>query len=135
MGKEPIKTLAKKKRSVGLTVICAISIFVVYGYLNNKQHIELFNANKCYTIGKVTKFESLYKAGSGFVYEFNAKGKKYSGRHNRAIKNAPFQDKKFIVVYRCDNPEYSTILIFPRDFEAHNEIFPDSMKWVLPYSD
>lgn len=127
------KGIQGKNTNIVLTILLLTIILLVFGYYSNKQRYDKLNINKCYATGHISKFESRFRGGAGYLYEFTVNGKTYSDSYSYPDNNAPFDNKTFTVVYECNNPDNHALLIFKKDFEKYDEIFPDSMSWLIPY--
>ena len=124
-----------KSKNRIMTIVLLFIIIIVFGIIYNGQRADKLKINKCYAVGHVSKFESQFRGGAGYIYEFNAKGSKFTDRYSYSDNRAPFDNKNFIVVYECDNPKNNRLLIFEKDYKKYDEVFPDSMDWVTPYEE
>jgi hypothetical protein len=129
------KTRQKSAKTISaITVISFLVLLAAFGRWNSGREIENLKENKCYTIGKVRKFVSVPKGRHGYEYEFFVNGEKFESYFNCSRADRAFIDKKFRVVYQCDHPPNSSMLIFPSSFNLYNEVFPDSLSWVRQFA-
>lgn len=108
-------------------------IFIVFGYLNNTKHEDSIKKNKCYTFGRVTKYEYNYKSTKGYVYEFYINGKTNTDIYLFGSNGLPIINKIFPVVYDCNDPDNNALLVLPKNFADNDENFPDSLTWLKQY--
>lgn len=116
-----------------LLFAASICISITNAFYNAHRKKQKLVSHKCYTKAKIARFISRHKGLKGFEYEFSCDGKKYINEYPFPSSKVPFDNKTFVVVYECDNPDNNALLIFPEDFEAYHETFPDSLKWVQEY--
>lgn len=119
-----------KKKWVGFFIILLIMIFGLIG-----RKIYISNIKKCHNLGIATIIKiSTTRNLVGFVYEYNVNNKKYI-EISKYKSIANIIGKKFPVLYQCNNPHHSVLLITPKDFNDFGYEFPDSLNWVLPLID
>lgn len=110
----------------------------IYSSSNRRKQERLENME--YSNAMITGFLNDGKGQAGsIVYNYEIMGIAYQESRgsmnifsNKEIAKQ-FEGKYFPIVYDSLNPKNSTLLLIPSDFAAYNLIFPDSLKWVLPY--
>lgn len=116
-----------------IVIIGGIILLAFLARWNSQRAVDNRKNNKCYAIGRITRYVFIPKGRQGFEFEFFVDGSKYESYHFFPRDVGSFTNKKFPVVYECDNPSNSNMLIFPGDFRQNNEVFPDSLSWVRQY--
>ena len=120
-----------KKQHWVILLVFSLFVFCIW-YWGKKDYNDVV-ANKGITTGYILKYSS-GKGTGGFTYSYTVIGEEYSRYSSSYLKDPEyFIGKEFPVAYSRANPEKSWILIFPKDFERYNEVFPDSLQWVMKY--
>ena len=127
---DDIKVMRKRKLTLFIIVIIflLLLLFIKISEVNLVNHGILLNA-------KTTEWGVSAKMGLDLNYEFYYKGEKNirSNAFGSIRGNTAFCNKYFPVMY---DPKLGTtqLLIEPSDFREFNLPFPDSLKWVLKYT-
>jgi len=111
--------------------IIFISVLVLYCSCANE-----IQRNKGITTGKITDIGKDYRSWAFLLfYTYQVDGKRFvnhwSGRMISGKYIDEFKDKSFIVVYSTKDPENSSLVIFPNEYEIYDLVFPDSLSWVI----
>lgn len=117
-----------KKYGNYIILFFVLLIFFIQGQFKKRGLKECHK----FATGKINAIFDIGSAPNGTNYIYKINGVEYesliTGKYYYGLVN-----KKFPVIYKCDEPDFSKILIEPDDFKEFGYKYPDSLKWVLKY--
>ena len=110
-----------------------IFVLILFGLTSCNYYYQVIKESPCYTIGTVV--DTRYGNGTSFIYTFKVGNKFYKKNSLTTVYGSAYQfiGKKFLVVYNCNNPNFSLLLVKPDDYLKWDLVYPDSLKWVFYY--
>lgn len=112
----------------------------IYGIFFKRDHrIVLKEKRTEIVIGKITRGHFPNRAAGYYLdYRYVYEGEQLTGTMDITdIITSPkrFVNKFFPVVLNKDDVDESVMLLTPKDFAMFNQTFPDSLEWVIQFSD
>jgi hypothetical protein len=106
-------------------------LFIIITVLLIIKHFKENDLLEChkFTTGKITAVLD-GPGAKGTRYSYYVSGKKYTGTTTGKYYYE-LTYLEFPVIYSCEDPGFSIILIEPTDFEKYGYNFPDSLYYVL----
>ena len=124
-----MKNLIKKERLPLIIFLTIVLIGFIYG---NMFRNRIRNNLKLGT-AKVERLEKGgYEQNDVITYSYKISGKTYDGDKTLGeYRDYRLVGKTFPLAYNEKKPNESILLIYPKDFESFDLVFPDSLTWVM----
>jgi len=131
-------TSKKKQNLLGILLLVFCVVAGIWGIVRQKK----LKNNHVIGTARVYNYSSGGRGNAGGVwidYVISVNGKNFKGS-TRYLSNEIssgelnyFLGKTFPVVYNPSNPSISSLMLLPKDFSNRGYVFPDSLRWILPY--
>lgn len=132
-------TAKQKNQILGIALLALCIIGITVGVARNKALRE----NHVLGVAQIQNYSSGGRGNAGGIwidYSINANGIKYRSSSRYLTSEIKIEvlkqlrDKSLPVLYNPSNPSISSLMLLPKDFQKNGYAFPDSLKWILPYT-
>lgn len=115
----------KKATIVAIVFLLFLTVLFIHGFYYRQQIKE----NKCISVGVIVDRSGNTRGGDYYDYKFSYNTIVYKGAYSNGFAS-DLRGYKFPVVFNCNNPHQSIMLITPNKFREYGYNFPDSLRKI-----
>jgi hypothetical protein len=132
-------TAKQKNQILGVALLAFCIIAITVGVVQNKALRE----NHVLGVAHIQNHSSGGRGNAGGIwidYSINVNGINYKSSSRYLTSDIKIEvlkqlrNKSLPVLYNPSNPSISILMFLPKDFQRKGYTFPDSLRWILPYT-